>query len=83
MNPISLSFMYNFRTFSLVLHVMSMLLFLISAASIKFSVFKFISDNIYNTSTLFRFVFVLKFRHVDLARLTALLPRTRWAKDGL
>ena len=83
MNSISLSFEYNSRMFSLVLHVMSMLLFLISATPIKFSVLKLNSDNICNISTLLKFVFVLKFRHVSLGRLTAVLPRTLWAKDGL
>ena len=83
MNSISLSFEYNSRTFSMVLHVMSMLLFLISATQIKFSVLKLNSDNICNISTLLKFVFVLKFRHVGLGKLTAVLPRTLWAKDGL
>ena len=83
MISISLSFAFNSRTFSLVLHVMSMLLFLLSATPIKFLVLKFLSDNICNTSTLLTFVFVLKFRHVGLTRLTAVLPRTFCAKDGL
>ena len=71
MNLISLRFAYNSRTFFLVLHVMLMLLFPIYATLIKFSVLKFISDGICITSTLLKFVFVLKFRHVGLARLTA------------
>ena len=65
------------------MHVVSTLLFLISTTPIKFSFLKFISDNNYNTLTLFKFVFVLKFRHVGQARLTTILPRTLWAKDGL
>ena len=44
MNSMSLSFAYNSSTFSLVLHVISMLLLLISASPIKLSVLKFISD---------------------------------------
>ena len=76
MNSMSLSFAYNSSTFSLVLHVISMLLLLISASPIKLSVLKFISDNICNASTLLKFVFVLKFRHDGLVRLTAVLPRT-------
>ena len=67
----------------MVLNVMSMLLFLIFATQIKFSVLKLNSDNICNISTLLKFVFVLKFRHDGLGRLTAVLPRTLWAKDGL
>ena len=62
---------------------MSMLLSLISAIPIKFLVLKFISGNICNTSTLLKFVFVLKFRHAGPRWLTAALPRTHWAKDGL
>ena len=68
MNSISLSFAYKSRTFPLVWHVLSMLLFLIFTTPIKFSVLKLICDNIYNTSILPKFVFVLKFRHVGLAR---------------
>ena len=76
MNLISLSFAYNSTTLALVLQVMSMLLVLISATAIKLSILNFISDDVCNTSTLLKFVVILKFRHVGLARLTAVLLRT-------
>ena len=72
----SLSFCYHSRTFCLVLRLMSMLLFFISATPIKFSAKKFISDNVCDSSTHLIILFVLKFRHVGLTRFTAELPRS-------